>query len=150
MCSPKLEDQLCFRLYTASRMIIRLYKPLLEELNLTYPQYVTMLVLWNEKEIGFRQLSQKLHMQTGTLTPLIQRLEKLDYAKREKHPTDDRKTMVILTDLGAQQEEKAKQIPMELMEATGFSKEKYQDYKVIFEELIEGLLKAQKKMTRKK
>ncbi len=92
-----LDRQLCFRAYTASRLTIRLYKPLLDKIHLTYPQYVAMMVLWEKKSIGFRDLGKKLHMSTGTLTPVIQRLEKLGYVKKEKHETDDRKTVVVLT-----------------------------------------------------
>jgi len=135
----KLENQLCFRAYTASRLIIRLYKPILDQLKLTYPQYVTMLVLWEEKEIGFRELGKKLHMKTGTLTPLIQRLEKLTYVKKVKDPSDDRKAIVKLTTEGEALLPVAGKIPNMLAESLGLTHEEYIKYAKTMDEFLDKL-----------
>lgn len=138
----KLENQLCFRAYTASRLTIRLYKPILDQLNLTYPQYVTMLVLWDEKEVGFRELGKKLHMKTGTLTPVIQRLVKLDYVKKVKDPLDDRKAIVQLTELGETLIPTASKIPKMLAESLGLTKEEYLEYINTMDALLDKLYHA--------
>lgn len=138
----KLENQLCFRAYTASRLTIRLYKPILDQLNLTYPQYVTMLVLWEDKEIGFRELGKKLHMKTGTLTPLIQRLEKLAYVKKEKDPNDDRKAIVKITHAGEALLPVAKTIPKMLAESLGLTYDDYIKYAKTMDEFLEKLYTA--------
>ena len=135
----QLDNQLCFRAYTASRLTIRLYKPILDKLKLTYPQYVTMLVLWEEKEIGFRELGSKLHMKTGTLTPLIQRLEKLDYLKKIKDPNDDRKAIVVLTETGQGLLPIASEIPTMLAESLGLTKEEYFEYAKTMDALLDKL-----------
>ncbi len=133
----KLENQLCFRAYTASRLTIRLYKPILDQLKLTYPQYVTMLVLWDEKEIGFRELGKKLHMQTGTLTPLIKRLEKLDYVSKCKDPHDDRKAIVKLAKAGEGLLPLAETIPKLLADSLGLTQDEY----VVYAKTMDSLLK---------
>ncbi len=131
-----LDRQLCFRAYTASRLTIRLYKPLLDKIHLTYPQYVAMMVLWEKKSIGFRDLGKKLHMSTGTLTPVIQRLEKLGYVKKEKHETDDRKTVVVLTSAGKALMPEAEKIPVALAKALGLSVEAYKEYADMLDDLL--------------
>tara|TARA_Y100001933_G_scaffold247184_1_gene279701 strand:- start:687 stop:1136 length:450 start_codon:yes stop_codon:yes gene_type:complete len=139
----KLDTQLCFRAYTASRLTIRLYKPLLDKLHLTYPQYVAMMVLWEKKNIGFRDLGKKLQMSTGTLTPVIQRLEKLGYVKKEKHETDDRKTVVVLTPEGQALIPEAEKIPLALAEALGLSVEEYKKYADMLDDLLIRLENAE-------
>jgi DNA-binding MarR family transcriptional regulator len=138
----KLENQLCFRAYTASRLTIRLYKPILDQLKLTYPQYVTMLVLWDEKEIGFRELGKKLHMQTGTLTPLIKRLEKLNYVSKSKDPHDDRKAIVKLSKAGEDLLPVAGTIPKMLAESLGLTQEEYIEYAKTMDTLLDKLYLA--------
>jgi DNA-binding MarR family transcriptional regulator len=138
----KLENQLCFRTYTASRLIIRLYKPILDKFNLTYPQYVTMLVLWDKREIGFSELGKILHMKTGTLTPIIQRLEKLDYVEKIKDPSDDRKTIVKLTKKGEELLPVAAKIPEMLAEALGITQEEYLNYVEMLDDFLEKLFYA--------
>lgn len=126
--SLKLEKQLCYRLYTASRLMTRLYQPILEALNLTYPQYVTMLLFWELEEIEFKKLGEMLQMSTGTLTPIIQRLSKLGYVIKFKNPNDDRKVIVQLTDLGKSFKAKAQTIPENLSKALDMSLEEYHAY----------------------
>lgn len=138
-----LDTQLCFRAYTASRLTIRLYKPLLDKLHLTYPQYVAMMVLWEKKNIGFRDLGKKLHMSTGTLTPVVQRLEKLGYVRKEKHESDDRKTVVVLTKEGQALMPEAEKIPVALAKALGLSVEEYKKYADMLDDLLLRLENAE-------
>ena len=98
--SLRLENQLCFPLYAASREIIKHYRPHLEALDLTYTQYITMMVLWAEKEISVKQLGQRLYLDSGTLTPLLKNLEAKGYLRRERSKADERVLMVELTDQG--------------------------------------------------
>jgi len=138
----KLENQLCFRVYTASRLMIRLYKPLLDELKLTYPQYVTMLVVWESESVDFRHLGKVLNMSTGTLTPIIQRLIKLDYVSKIKNPDDDRKAIINLTSTGKELKQKALQIPENLAKALDVSFEDYLEYTEMLDLLNEKLNNA--------
>ncbi len=95
-----------------------------------------MMVLWEKKSIGFRDLGKKLHMSTGTLTPVIQRLEKLGYVKKEKHETDDRKTVVVLTSAGKALMPEAEKIPVALAKALGLSVEAYKEYADMLDDLL--------------
>jgi len=137
-----LDRQLCFRAYTASRLTIRLYKPMLDALNLTYPQYVAMMVIWEDKEVGFRDLGKRLHMSTGTLTPVIQRLEKLGYVEKMKNPSDDRKTIVVLTQSGEDLIPEAEKVPIKLAKALGLTAEEYKEYATMLDSLLDKLSKA--------
>jgi MarR family transcriptional regulator, organic hydroperoxide resistance regulator len=98
----ELDRQLCFALYTASRAVVRAYTPLLEEAGLTYPQYVTMLVLWEDtdrpRSIG--ELGERLHLDSGTLTPLLKRLAAMGYVTRARDAEDERRVLVSLTPEG--------------------------------------------------
>ena len=137
-----LDRQLCFRAYTASRLTIRLYKPLLDQLKLTYPQYVAMMVLWEDKSIGFRDLGKKLKMSTGTLTPIIQRLEKLDYVKKLKDPKDDRKAIVSLTQAGEALIPLAEAIPVKIAQSLNLNVEEYKEYANMLDGLLNRLENA--------
>lgn len=137
-----LDSQLCFRLYRASRMMIRLYKPLLDRLQLTYPQYLAMLVLWEHREIGFRELSRKLELQTGTLTPIVQRLEKIGYVEKKKDPEDDRKAIVALTEAGQQLMEEARNVPEDLANALNMTHDEYLRYVQTLDEMTVKLMNA--------
>ena len=107
----KLDNQLCFSLYAASREIIKLYKPILDKLNLTYTQYLVMIVLWEEKKLSVKQIGNRLHLDSGTLTPLLKKLEKLNYIKRYRSKDDDRVVIIELTEEGSTLREKSKDIP---------------------------------------
>lgn len=137
-----LDQQLCFRLYRASRMMTRLYKPLLDELNLTYPQYLAMLVLWEHEKIGFRDLGKLLELKTGTLTPIIQRLEKIGYIKKEKDPEDDRKAYVVLTEKGREIFPEAKEIPIKLAKAMNLTHQEYLEYVESLDKMTKSLMDA--------
>lgn len=97
----KLENQICFPLYALSREVIKLYKPLLDKYNLTYTQYVTMLVIWEEEKIIFKELGKKLHLDSGTLTPVVKKLESMGLIIKYRNKEDDRVVTVELTKKGA-------------------------------------------------
>ena len=96
----KLDNQLCFSLYAVSREIIKLYKPLLDKHNLTYKQYIAMLVMWEEEKILFKELGKKLHLDSGTLTPVVKKLESMDLVTKYRNKEDDRLVTVELTEKG--------------------------------------------------
>ena len=107
----RLENQLCFPLYAASREIIRLSRPHLDALDLTYTQYITMMVLWEEREISVKQLGKRLYLDSGTLTPLLKSLEAKGYVTRTRSRDDERVVVVRLTDAGLALQEQAVAVP---------------------------------------
>jgi len=96
----KLENQICFPLYALSREVIKLYKPLLDKFNLTYTQYITMLVIWEEEKILFKELGQRLHLDSGTLTPVVKKLESMGLIIKYRNKEDDRIVTIELTEKG--------------------------------------------------
>ena len=110
----RLDNQLCFPLYAASREIIRLYRPHLEALDLTYTQYITMMVLWEAQEISVKQLGKRLYLDSGTLTPLLKSLEAKGYVTRTRSEADERVVLVRLTPAGTALQEKALAVPEEM------------------------------------
>jgi len=110
----KLENQLCFPLYAASKEIIRKYKPFLEELDLTYTQYITMMVLWEEKELNVKTLGERLFLDSGTLTPLLKKLEDKKYIERKKSTNDERNLIIKITSRGEKLKQEAKRIPEQI------------------------------------
>lgn len=96
----KLDDHLCFALYTASRAVIAAERPGLRELGLTYPQYLVMLVLWDEREVPIGRLCERLQLDSGTVSPLVRRLETMGHVARRRSPDDERSTIVSLTASG--------------------------------------------------
>lgn len=107
----KLENQLCFSIYAASRAITRIYRPYLDILGITYPQYLVMLVLWERESISLKELGNKLYLDSGTLTPMLKRLESLDLVKRERSREDERVLCVTITEKGIEMKKKATDIP---------------------------------------
>ena len=107
----KLDNQVCFRLYTASRLITQAYRPLLDPLGITYPQYLVLMVLWEHGHQRVSDISKRLSLESNTITPLLQRMEKEGIVIRHKDPADSRQTLVSLTRKGAAMEERAKEIP---------------------------------------
>ncbi len=107
----KLENQLCFPLYACGKEITRLYKPFLDEIGLTYTQYISMMVLWEEKEITLKKLGERIFLDSGTLTPLLKKLETKGYIIRKKDKNDDRNLLIELTEEGLSLREKALTIP---------------------------------------
>ena len=107
----RLKNQLCFPLYAVSNLITRKYKPLLDRLDLTYTQYIVMMVLWEEKEVNEKFLCETLYLKTNTLTPLLKKLEEKGYIKKEKDKTDERNLVITLTGKGEKLKDKALGVP---------------------------------------
>jgi DNA-binding MarR family transcriptional regulator len=121
----KLEAQLCFPLYAASNLLTRLYRPLLDELGLTYPQYLVMLVLWERRSASVGELSTALYLDSGTLTPLLKRLEANGLVRRERSAEDERRVEVSLTREGEALKKRALEIPGALASRVGLGNERF-------------------------
>ncbi|RXF75142.1 MarR family winged helix-turn-helix transcriptional regulator [Hansschlegelia zhihuaiae] len=113
--SLKLEDQLCYAVYSASLAINRVYKPLLDELGLTYPQYLAMLVLWEDDALTVKEIADRLMLESSTLTPLLKRLEAAGFVARRRSEEDERQVVIRLTDEGRALKERAGCVPLALL-----------------------------------
>jgi len=118
-----LEDFLCFSTYSANLAFNRVYKPLLEAMGLTYPQYLALVLLWAEDDQTVGQLGEKLFLESNTLTPLLKRLEALGHVARSRDPKDERQVRIRLTDQGRALAEQARCVPEEVLRAAGKSPE---------------------------
>jgi DNA-binding MarR family transcriptional regulator len=122
-----LEQQVCFGLAVAARSVIALYRPLLEPLGLTHPQYLVMLALWEEEPLRVSELSRKVQLDPGTLSPLLKRLEAQDYIRRERNKLDERSLAVVLTDRGRALRDDAEKIPPAIVERLGMDVDELMD-----------------------
>ncbi|MFD3437607.1 MarR family winged helix-turn-helix transcriptional regulator [Streptomyces sp. NPDC058685] len=118
-----LDDQLCFALYAAQRAVTALYRPLLDELGLTYPQYLTLLVLWERGEVPVKELGSALRLDYGTLSPLLKRLEVAGLVRRERAVDDERSVRIQLTGEGEALRARAVRVPAQLLVGTGLEVE---------------------------
>ena len=136
--SLKLENQLCFPLYAASKELIRKYRPFLDKLDLTYTQYITMMVLWENKELNVKTLGNILLLDSGTLTPLLKKLETKGYINRIKNDKDERNLVITITKKGEDLKEEVKDIPHEISKCVKLSKEEAKTlYKLLYKMLVE-------------
>ncbi|QNG17635.1 winged helix-turn-helix transcriptional regulator [Rhodococcus triatomae] len=133
-----LERQVCFALYSASRATTAAYRPMLDNLGLTYPQYLVMLVLWEHDGRGVREICRALDLDTGTLSPLLKRLEKLELIERTRQSDDERRVEIRLTSAGTSLREKAAPLPSTLACATGLSPDEH----VALRELLTRLTRS--------
>ena len=117
-----LEDHLCFSLYACSRAILRLYRPYLDELQLTYPQYLVLVTLWEKQQSTIKELGKALNLDTGTLTPLLKRMEAAGLIERRRDTVDERVVNILITKAGKALQEKASCVPQSLFDASGMSK----------------------------
>ncbi|HAS74409.1 MAG TPA: MarR family transcriptional regulator, partial [Clostridiales bacterium UBA8960] len=111
----KLKNQLCFPLYAVSKEVTRLYKPFLDPLNLTYTQYITMMVLWENDNINVKTLGEKLYLDSGTLTPLLKKLETQGLVERIRNKDNERSVNITLTERGLALRESALNVPKQIM-----------------------------------
>jgi MarR family transcriptional regulator, organic hydroperoxide resistance regulator len=118
----KLENQICFKIYTAEREITKLYRDLLRELNVTYPQYLVLLLLWEKNSLSVKELGQRLFLDSGTLTPMLKRMELNGLVKRKRSVQDERIVIISLTEKGEKLKEKAECIPNQLIENISMNK----------------------------
>jgi MarR family transcriptional regulator, organic hydroperoxide resistance regulator len=137
----RLDNQLCFAMYAASKEITRLYKPFLDELGITYTQYITLLVLWEKDNITVKELGDKLFLDSGTLTPLLKKLEGMDIVKRIRDTKDERNVYVLLTDKGKEMKTIALELPNKILCGTGLSLEAAVDLKQRLRDLLAYLRK---------
>ena len=107
----RLENQLCFPLYACSREIIKQYKPFLDEIDLTYTQYIAMMVLWEKESVTVKELGEALYLDSGTLTPLLKKMEAKGLITRRRSEADERSLIVTLTEAGDRLKEQAVQVP---------------------------------------
>ncbi len=111
----QLSNQICFPIYSASRLITKAYRPYLDEMGLTYPQYLVLMVLWENDSISVNQISEKLLLNTNTLSPLLKRMEKMELLQRNRSSKDERSVIVQLTEKGGELKAMAKPIPEKLI-----------------------------------
>ena len=119
----KLENQLCFPLYACAREIIKQYKPFLDKLDLTYTQYITMMVLWEKKSLTAKELGEALHLDSGTLTPLLKKLEDKGFVTRRRSTADERSLIVTITEQGLELRDAAVSIPGQIAKCTELTEE---------------------------
>lgn len=139
MNSLKLEDQLCFPLYVASKEIIRKYRPYLNKLNLTYTQYITMMVLWENDEINIKELGERLYLDSGTLTPLLKALENKGFIKRSRDLNDERSVVIKLTKKGMNLKEKASSLSNNVASCIKLNNKEAKDFYVALYKIINNL-----------
>lgn len=130
----RLENQLCFPLYVCAKEVVKAYTPLLAELDLTYTQYITMMVMWEHKELKVKEVGAYLYLDSGTLTPLLKRLEEKGYITRRRSADDERDLIVTLTQKGAALREQALSVPQKLSSCIDLEPEKA---KILYELLYE-------------
>ncbi|MDQ0381596.1 MarR family winged helix-turn-helix transcriptional regulator [Amycolatopsis thermophila] len=136
---PRLDDQVCFALYAASRAVTSLYRPLLDELGLTYPQYLVMLALWEHGELSVKDLGQALSLDSGTLSPLLKRLEKLGLVSRERRADDERSVCIRLTGDGDRLRGKAVPLPGVIGDAMGLPARELEELRATLRELTDSV-----------
>ena len=135
----KLDNQVCFPLYAAAREVTKLYRPYLDALNLTYTQYITMMVLWENRSCSAKKLGEKLYLDSGTLTPVIKSLEQKGFVKRSRSAVDEGVLMVEVTDKGFALREEAKSVPQKMAACTNLTPEEAQTlYKLLYKVLGES------------
>jgi len=132
----RLDNQLCFPLYATSRMITRIYQPLLEKLDLTYPQFLVMLVIWEHKKLTVGQIGENLYLNTNTTTPLINKLIEKKYVLKNRSLEDERVVFISLTKAGKQLQESASDIPECVVNASGMSSEDIQTMKSLMDNFL--------------
>ncbi len=137
----KISNQLCFPIYALSKEITNQYRPLLEKLDLTYPQYLVLMVLWEHQKLNVCEIGKILRLDSGTLTPLLKRLEVKQIVKRERSKQDERIVDVSLTEKGIALEEDAVCIPVQLMEKVQLSAEEILQFKTIINKILNTIEK---------
>ena len=132
----KLENQLCFPLYACAKEVVKRYKPFLDEIDLTYTQYITMMVLWEHREMNVKELGAYLLLDSGTLTPVLKKLEQKQYITRKRDEKDERVLNVTITSLGEELKEKAVDIPALLGACVALEQEEAQTLYRILHKLM--------------
>lgn len=131
-----LKNQLCFPIYALAKEVVNQYRPLLDALDVTYPQYLVLMVLWDDKEQTVGQLGEKLFLDSGTLTPLLKRMEQKEMVVRKRSTEDERIVKLSLTPKGAALKEKAKNIPHQMMQSIGISEDELKTLKELTTKIL--------------
>lgn len=131
--SLKLKNQLCFPLYAGSRQIIKLYTPFLEQIHLTYTQYIAMMVLWEKQSVTAKELGELLFLDSGTLTPMLKKMERMGLVTRKRGETDERNLIVSITKQGEELREQAADIPEKIGKCLSLSSEEMRQlYRLLY------------------
>ena len=134
--SLRLEKQLCFPLYACAKEVVRRYKPFLDQLDLTYTQYIVMMVMWEKKSVNVKELGESLYLDSGTLTPLLKRLEKKGLITRERSKSDERALDVNITEEGEKMRDLAVSVPREMGGCIRLTKEEVETlYRLLYKTL---------------
>lgn len=132
----KLENQLCFPLYACAKEIVRRYAPLLEPLGLTYTQYMTMMVMWEHKSISVKDMGRLLYLDSGTLTPMLKKMEKAGLISRRRSEKDERMVIVSITERGETLQEKAAEIPSKMAECVTLDNDEAMQLYILLHKLM--------------
>ena len=135
----QFENQICFPLYSAANAVVRAYRPLLDELDITYLQYIVLMVLWEDNSLSVKELGERLRLDSGTLTPLLKRLEGKSLVERKRGEQDERVRIITLTDKGLRLREKARDIPLQLACTIGLAPDRAKELKQLCEQLLTAL-----------
>ena len=135
----KLDKQLCFSVYVLHREIMQCYRPILKNIGLTYPQYITMMTLWEKDDVTVNQVGEILQLDNGTLTPLLKRLESKGYLERKRSREDERVVKINLTEKGAKLKEDASCIPFELAKAMNLNLEEMEQLKKLSDKVVQKI-----------
>ena len=137
-----LDSQLCFPLYTAAREVTARYTPFLKEIGLTYTQYICMMVLWEERKLSVKDIGARLHLDSGTLTPLLKKLEAKGYVSRRRNERDERRLDVAVTDAGMALRERALSVPRQMGACIDLSLEEAIQLRALLDKVIAGIGKS--------
>ena len=135
----KIENQLCFPLYACAREVVKRYTPFLDEIDLTYTQYIVMMVLWDKKAVTVKELGQILYLDSGTLTPLLKKLEAKGYLTRKRSQADERNLIVTISERGESLREKAVEVPGKLAQCVALEPEEAMTLYQILYKLLEQM-----------
>ncbi|OJF97163.1 MarR family transcriptional regulator [Alkalibacterium sp. 20] len=133
----RLSNQVCFPLYAATRQITKLYRPLLEKLGVTYPQYLVLLVLFEEETVTVKELGEKLYLDSGTLTPMLKRMEEHGLVERRRSSVDERVVDVSLTNKGRAIEKQAEKIPVKFSEEILLEQDEFEELKRLLTKILD-------------
>lgn len=135
----KLENQLCFPLYACAKEVVRMYTPLLDEIGLTYTQYIAMMVLWQKKELSVKELGEFLYLDSGTITPLLKKMEAQGLVVRARNSSDERSVIVSLTEQGEILRDKAVEIPAKIGSCLPLEKDESQTLYVLLYKILNNI-----------
>ena len=133
----KLDNQLCFPLYACAKEVVKRYKPYLDKLDLTYTQYITMMVMWEKKCVNVKELGESLFLDSGTLTPLLKKLEAKGYIKRERSKSDERNLLVSITEKGEALKDDAIEVPYKMVQCVNLTQEEGKELYRLLHKLLE-------------